>query len=74
MSRRKRKEGKEISVLLNNKRSEQETKIKYLGIIIDNEFKFSENVSYATEKFTKLIHVLSKSARTIKFNIKLWLF
>jgi hypothetical protein len=36
--------------------------MKYLGIIIDNKFKFSEHVKYAAEKCTKLIHSLSKSA------------
>jgi hypothetical protein len=34
--------------------------MKYLGIIIDNKFKFSEHIRYAAEKCTKLIHSLSK--------------
>jgi len=34
--------------------------MKYLGIIIDNKFKFSE--LNATEKCTKQIHSVSKSA------------
>jgi hypothetical protein len=63
ISRRKRKEGKEINVFLNNKLLEQVTKMKYLGIIIDNKFKFSEHISYAAERCTKLIHSLSKSAK-----------
>ena len=37
--------------------------MKYLGIIIDNKFKFSKHISYAAEKCTKLIHSLSKSAK-----------
>jgi len=36
--------------------------MKYLGIIIDNKFKFSEHISYAAEGSSKLIHSLSKSA------------
>ena len=63
ISRRKRKEVKEIKVYLINKPSEQVTTMKYLGIIVDNKFKFSEHVSYAAERCTKLIHILSKSAK-----------
>jgi len=63
MSRRKRKEVKEINVYLNNKPLEQVTTMKYLEIIIDNKFKFSEHISYAAERCTKLIHSLSKSAK-----------
>ena len=37
--------------------------MKYLGIIIDNKFKFSEHISYTTERCTKLIHSLSRSAK-----------
>jgi hypothetical protein len=37
--------------------------MKYLGIIIDNKFKFSYHVSYAAERCTKLIYSLSKSAK-----------
>jgi len=34
-SRRKRKENKEINIHLNNKRLQQVTKMKYLGIVIE---------------------------------------
>jgi hypothetical protein len=37
--------------------------MKYLGIIIDNKFKFSEHMSYTAERSGKLIHSLSKSAK-----------
>jgi hypothetical protein len=43
ISRRKRKENKEINIYLNNKPLQQVTTINYLGIIIDNKFKFSEH-------------------------------
>ena len=60
ISRRKRKESKEIKVYLNDKPLEQETTMKYLGIVIDSKFKFSENISYAAQRCMKLIHSLSK--------------
>jgi hypothetical protein len=50
VSRRKRKENKEISNYINNKPIQQATKMKYLGLIIDNKFKFSEHISYTAEK------------------------
>jgi hypothetical protein len=37
ISRRKRKEVKDINIYLNNKPLEQVTTIKYLGIIIDDK-------------------------------------
>jgi hypothetical protein len=61
-SRRKRRELKEINVYLNNKPLKQVTTVKYLGIIIDNKFKFGGHVSCAAERCTKVIHSLSKSA------------
>ena len=63
VSRRKRKESKEIKVYLNNKPLKQVTTMKYLGIIIDNKFKFSDHISYAAERSSKLIHSLSKAAK-----------
>jgi hypothetical protein len=62
ISRRKRKETKETTVHLNNKPMEQVNTIKYLGIIID-KFKFNEYIRYAAKRCTKLIHILSKSAK-----------
>jgi len=59
MSRRERKERKEINVFLNYKLLKQVNKIKYLGIILDNKFKFREHKTHAAEKYTKL----SKSAK-----------
>jgi ribonuclease HI len=37
--------------------------LKYLGIIIDDKFKFSQHISYTAEKCIKLIHSLSKSTK-----------
>jgi len=63
ISRRTRKENKEINIYLNNKLLQQVSTMKYLGIVIDNKFKFSEHISYAAERSSKLIHSLSKSAK-----------
>jgi predicted Mrr-cat superfamily restriction endonuclease len=46
ISRRKRKENKEISVYMNNKPLEHAQKIKYLGIIIDSKLNFREHIMY----------------------------
>jgi len=62
VSRRKRKEPKAIKIYLNNKILEQVT-IKYLGIIIDNKLKFKEHITHTSERCTKLIHNLSRSAK-----------
>jgi hypothetical protein len=45
VSRRKRKERKEINVSVNYKLLKQVNKIKYLGIIMDNKFKFREHIT-----------------------------
>ena len=37
--------------------------MKYLGIIIDDKFKFSKHITYAAERKSKLIHSLYKSAK-----------
>ena len=50
ISRRKRKEIKDINIYLYNKPLEQVTTLKYLGIIIDSKFKFSQHISHAAEK------------------------
>ena len=61
--RRKHKEEKHIQIYLNNKLLAQVSTIKYLGIIIDDKFKFSQHISYAADKCAKLIHSLSRSAK-----------
>ena len=54
VSRRKRKERNEIHVFFNYKRLKQVNQIKYLGIIIDNKFKFREHITYAAENALNL--------------------
>ena len=63
VSRRKRKENKNITVYLNNKPLDQVTKMKYLGIILDDKFRFNEHIKYTAESCGKLIHSLSRAAK-----------
>jgi len=65
MTRRKRKERKEIEMYLNNQPLIQVHSMKYLGIIFDRKLTFREHINYMAEKCTKLIFAPSKSA---KFN------
>jgi hypothetical protein len=65
MSRRKRKEKKEIEIYLSNKILKQVYSIKYLGIIFDSKITFRDHVSYVEEKCRKLIFTLLKSAKVI---------
>jgi len=60
---RRRKGRKAIDIYLNNNHLEQMDKIKYLGIIINSGFKFKERIKYITNRCSKLINALSKSAR-----------
>jgi hypothetical protein len=53
---RNRKETKYIKVYLNNRPLQQVNTMKYLGIIIQNKFKFSEYIKYGAERSIKLIH------------------
>jgi len=41
---------------------EQVTQMKYLGIILDHEFKFQDHITYVPERCTKIIHNLSRAA------------
>jgi len=63
MTRRKRKERKDLEVYLNNKHLRQVTTMKYLGIIIDNKLTLREHITHVTEKCRKIISALSKSAK-----------
>ena len=63
VTRRKRKEPRDIKVYLNNSLLQQLSTMKYLGIILDYIFTFKEHITYATERCATLIHGLSRSAR-----------
>ena len=63
MTRRKRRERKDIEVYLNHKLLEQVYNMKYLGITIDSKLTYREHITYVTGKCKKLIFSLSKSAK-----------
>jgi ribonuclease HI len=63
ITRRKRKDKKEVAVYLDNKIIPQVNKLKYLGIIFDSKLTFKEHINYMADKCTKLIFLLSKSAK-----------
>jgi hypothetical protein len=54
MSRRKRKENKEIGIYLNNKTLKQVNSIKYVGIIFDSKMTFRDHVKYVEKKVCKV--------------------
>jgi glycerol-3-phosphate dehydrogenase len=62
MKRRKRKERKDMEVYLNNRHLRNVKNMKYLGIIIENKLKLREHITHATERCSKIIFALSKSA------------
>jgi hypothetical protein len=63
MTRRKRKERKDLDIYLNNKLLHQVHTLKNLGIIFDSKLTFRVHINYIVEKCTKLIFALSKSAK-----------
>jgi hypothetical protein len=63
MTRRKRKDRKELGVYLNNKHLRQVNTMKYLGIIIDNKLTFREHITHVTGNCRKIIFALLKSAK-----------
>jgi len=63
VTRRKRRENKNITIYLHFQPLEQVTQMKYLGIILDHKFKFQEHITYVAERCTKIIHNLSRAAK-----------
>ena len=63
MTRRKRKEQKDVEIYLNDELIPQVHSLKYLGIIFDSKLTFIEHINYMAEKCTKLIFLPSKSAK-----------
>ena len=58
ISRKKARTRRDIRVYLNNKELKQEKTLKYLGLVLDDRFKFNEHVEYITSKCIKIIHAL----------------
>ena len=52
-----------LNIYLNNKRLEQVSEVKYLGIYFDNSFSFDRHVDYITGKCTHIINMLARSAK-----------
>jgi hypothetical protein len=50
LSRRKRKERKDLEIYLNFRPLTQVVNLKYLGIIIDSKLTIREHINYITEK------------------------
>jgi hypothetical protein len=49
VTRRKRKEGKDTTLYLHFKPIEQDKHMKYLGLILDQKFRFKEHITYSAE-------------------------
>jgi len=56
MTRRKRKEQKEILVCIKHKAIPQVQKLKYLGIIFENELLFRDHINYVADKCKKNLY------------------
>jgi hypothetical protein len=69
VTRRKIREDKKITLYLHFRPIEQVTQMKYLGIILDQKFKFHKHIKYTAEKCVKLIYHLSRAAR-LKWGIR----
>ena len=63
ITRRRPRNYRDIRIYLNNKQLLISENIRYLGVTLDRKFNFNKHIEYVSEKCTKLIHSLSKSAR-----------
>ena len=52
-----------LNIYLNNKRLEQVSELKYLGIYFDSRFSFKRHMDYITGKCTPTINMLAKLAK-----------
>jgi hypothetical protein len=53
----------DINIFFNNRRLEQETEMKYLGIYFDSRLTFYKHIEHIAEKSKTLIYMLSKTAK-----------
>jgi len=63
LTRRKRKKRKELEIYLNYKPLMQVNSLKYLGIIFESKQMIRDYIITMTDKCSKLIFTLSKSAK-----------
>lgn len=57
-----------VQIKINNVEIETVRTYKYLGIQIDEKFKFDENVDYICRKMAKKIGVLTRTRKNLDFN------
>ena len=62
VTRKKRRENKDVSTYLKNKPVEQ-VNIKYMGIIINSKLNFRYHIIHTSRKCTALMHPLAKSVK-----------
>jgi hypothetical protein len=53
----------DINIYFNNRRLEQVSEMKYLGIYFDNRLTFYKHIEHIAEKSRTLIYMLSKTAK-----------
>lgn len=58
----------EIKIQINNCEIELVKTYKYLGIVIDNELKFKDNVNYICKKMSMKVGVLARLRKKLSFN------
>jgi hypothetical protein len=63
VTRRKRRQNKNITIYLHFQPLQQVTQMNYLGIILDYKFKFPQYITYVAERCTKIIHNLPRAAK-----------
>jgi hypothetical protein len=54
---------KNINIYLNNRKLEVVNELKYLGIYLDSRLTFDKHIRYTGDSFTKMIHMLGRSAK-----------
>jgi len=63
LTRRKSRQTKELEIYLNYKTLTQVNRFKYLGITLNSKLTFRDHIITMTDKCSKLIFALSKSAK-----------
>jgi hypothetical protein len=52
-----------INIYISNRRLEMVKEMKYLGIHFENRLTFKKEIKHLAENFSKLIHMLGRSAK-----------
>ena len=59
----RKRNNENINMYLNNRRLEVVKELKYLGIYLENLLIFDKHIKYIAENSTKLVYMLSRSAK-----------